>query len=359
MRLTSYALLLAACEARRYEGLRQPLVRGRVGGKKPTSALAPARGQPKRALVGLVTGIRGGGGGEVGATVGLKAALSLGLTALNVGCWLGPLNLPSFVDSPDALGLANAFSGGVFLSLAFGHLLPHAIHELADLGAGSPEVKACAMTLAGYMLVFVVEKILFDTEDFLHHPEGPSNSGGAAAAAAANAADEKSKPKGLGAVLLLSALAVHSLVESAALGVQSSAKSAYLLAASIGLHQPAESVALLVALVKAGLPKRQIIGLLGAFSLVGPIGACMGVAAKEVVGGLVEPLLVALTAGTFLYVGATEVVGEEFEGHSNAKGPDDGASKGAKFLALSGGMAVIAAVIAVTDRIEASIGLGH
>jgi hypothetical protein len=40
--------------------------------------------------------------------------------------------------------------------------------------------------------------------------------------------------KGVGAVLLLSALAVHSLVETAALGVQSTAKSAYLIAASIG-----------------------------------------------------------------------------------------------------------------------------
>jgi len=42
--------------------------------------------------------------------------------------------------------------------------------------------------------------------------------------------------KGIGAVLLLSALAVHSLVETAALGVQSTAKSAYLITASIGMH---------------------------------------------------------------------------------------------------------------------------
>lgn len=172
-------------------------------------------------------------------------------------------------------------------------------------------------------------------------------------------------------MLLLSALAVHSLVETAALGVQSTAKSAYLITASIGklsrkkksviteghskntslrphirmhfelslkecykylllrktfalalsppsfldpcsivtsgLHQPAESVALLVALVKSGLSKRRIALLLGGFTLVGPLGLGCGVLAKEVIGGAVEPLLVALTAGTFFYVAATEV----------------------------------------------------
>jgi zinc transporter 1/2/3 len=74
-----------------------------------------------------------------------------------------------------------------------------------------------------------------------------------------------------------------------------------------GLHQPAESVALLVALVKAGLPKRRVALLLGCFSAVGLVGLGGGLLAKEAAGGAVEPLLVALTAGTFLYVAATEV----------------------------------------------------
>lgn len=56
-----------------------------------------------------------------------------------------------------------------------------------------------------------------------------------------------------------------------------------------------------------GLSKRQIAVLLGLFSLVGPAGLGLGLLAKRSLGGLVEPVLVALTAGTFLYVGATEV----------------------------------------------------
>jgi len=258
------------------------------------------------------------------------------------------------------MSMANAFSGGVFLSLAFGHLLPHAIAELSALAAGgaslgvAPEVAACMGTLAGYLLVFAAEKVAVDPETLL---------------------DERGRAgRERGAVLLLSALAVHSLVESAALGVQSSRKSALLLAASIGegrtspssrmslpnsslppgMHQPAESVALLVALVKAGLPRRGVAALLAAFSLVGPLGLGAGILAKQVGGGALEPLLVALTAGTFLYVGATEVVAEEFgEAHGTCDGTL-GASKAAKVLSMLVGMAITGAAIVVAERFEAA-----
>ena len=46
----------------------------------------------------------GGGGGAVAptsvATAGLKMGLQAGLTAMNIACWLGPLNLKGFTDNP-------------------------------------------------------------------------------------------------------------------------------------------------------------------------------------------------------------------------------------------------------------------
>jgi len=298
--------------------------------------------------------LRGGAAAALApASAGLKVALQAGLTALNVACWAVPLNMPSFTDNPRTISLANAFSGGVFLSLAFGHLLPHAIYELTALHTAgglrlplglSPAACACCMAAAGYLVVFLVERILFDTEAMLHEGHAPSDFKSSHAHAASTAG------KGVGAVLLLSALAVHSLVETA-LGVQSTAKSAYLIAASIGLHQPAESVALLVALVKAGLPKQQVALLLGGFSAVGPLGVACGLLAKEVVGGAVEPLLVALTAGTFLYVAATEVVAEEFASYEHCR-------KGAKVAAFGTGIGLISAVVGVSERLEGAA-LGH
>lgn len=50
----------------------------------------------------------------------IKILLQVCLTTLNVVCWFVPMKIRSFVESKRAIGMANAFSGGVFLSLAFG-----------------------------------------------------------------------------------------------------------------------------------------------------------------------------------------------------------------------------------------------
>lgn len=50
----------------------------------------------------------------------IKILLQMCLTTLNVMCWLIPMKIRSFVESKRAISMANAFSGGVFLSLAFG-----------------------------------------------------------------------------------------------------------------------------------------------------------------------------------------------------------------------------------------------
>lgn len=56
-------------------------------------------------------------------------------------------------------------------------------------------------------------------------------------------------------------------------------------------------------------------------------GLGIGIAISEVAGQLADAIMVALAAGTFIYVGATEVIAEEFES------PHD---KWKKFFALSG-----------------------
>lgn len=56
-------------------------------------------------------------------------------------------------------------------------------------------------------------------------------------------------------------------------------------------------------------------------------GVCIGIAISEFAGKLADAVLVAMAAGTFIYVGATEVIAEEFES------PQD---KWKKFFALTG-----------------------
>ena len=84
------------------------------------------------------------------------------------------------------------------------------------------------------------------------------------------------------------------------------------------------------------MPTREIIRWLGLFSLVGPFGVTLGIFIARVASPWVEAAIVAITAGTFLYVGATEVVNEEFE---DVQGPE----KWMKFLAFVCGMSTILA----------------
>lgn len=99
----------------------------------------------------------------------------------------------------------------------------------------------------------------------------------------------------------------YSLFETLALGFSSNGTSAVMLASSIALHQPAESIALLVAFLKTSMSTPEIIKWLSFYSIVGPLGVSLGVFISRIASPIVEGIMIAATAGTFLYVGATEV----------------------------------------------------
>ncbi|CAM9828363.1 unnamed protein product [Chrysoparadoxa australica] len=260
----------------------------------------------------------------------VKVLLQLCLTTLNAACWLLPMKMKRFVDNKMAMSVASAFSGGVFLSLAFGHMIPHAQHGFE--GMDVPNSVPYYLTLGGYMLIFFVEKVAFDTHAVMHGEEGENGSTDAVTS-------------GRSATILLLALSVHSLFETMALGLSDSSINVLLLAMSIGLHQPAESVALLVAFLKSGLSQQRIVRMLSLFSAVGPLGMLAGIMVSQYASKIADAVLVAMAAGTFIYVGATEVIAEEFE-H-----PVEGKWK--KFGALVGGIVMIMFITSWAEALEA------
>eukprot|EP00596_Hydrurales_sp_CCMP1899_P009528 CAMPEP_0119051578 /NCGR_PEP_ID=MMETSP1177-20130426/73148_1 /TAXON_ID=2985 /ORGANISM="Ochromonas sp, Strain CCMP1899" /LENGTH=150 /DNA_ID=CAMNT_0007030829 /DNA_START=914 /DNA_END=1366 /DNA_ORIENTATION=+ len=137
-----------------------------------------------------------------------------------------------------------------------------------------------------------------------------------------------------------------------ALGLANDKTSAILMATSIGLHQPAESIALLVAFLKTSMPRKDIMKWLALFSCVGPLGVTTGVLISKIATPFMDGIIVAITAGTFLYVGATEIIGEEFD---NVQGWE----KWKKFGAFLGGMLTILLVTGATDRWEHDMGMDH
>lgn len=290
------------------------------------------------------------------------------LTALNVACWYIPLQSKKISDNKLGMSLANAFSGGVFLCLAFGHLIPECVHGFKDSNEATPYM----IVLGGYLLIFFVEKVAFDAHTILHDMEqhGDSTSAGndqqkhhhhsnshthdkvdnnksiinasnENVSSPTNNGDEivTTASSGRSAVILLGALAVHSILEMMALGLSSTFNDSALLALSIGLHQPAESIALLVAFLKSGLTHEQIIWFLSIFSCMGPIGVALGMIVKEFAAPIVDSIMLAIVAGTFIYVGATEVIPEEWE---------DSKHKWKKFIALMSGIVTIFAITQYT-----------
>lgn len=283
-----------------------------------------------------------------------KVIFQIFLTALNVMCWLIPLRAKKLEENELVLSLANAFSGGVFLSLAFGHLIPECIHGFEGYNESLPFM----IVLGGYLLIFFVEKVAFDAHGLMNDgtSEATPNAGQKTAAvgkkgAEAAVAEDKAVSAAAGglntgrsAVILLGALAVHSILEMTALGLANTFGDTALLSVSIALHQPAESIALLIAFLKSGMPKDQIAKYLSVFSAMGPIGVAIGMGVNEFAAPIVDSIMLATVAGTFIYVGATEVIPEEWEGQEH---------KYKKFFALISGIVSVFCITQYTMNLEA------
>jgi zinc transporter 1/2/3 len=82
--------------------------------------------------------------------------------------WYIPLKNKNLTNNSSLLSLANAFSGGIFLMLAFGHMMPHSIEVLKSL---DKDINITfKFVLFGYLLVFFIEKIAFNS-----HSHGDDN----------------------------------------------------------------------------------------------------------------------------------------------------------------------------------------
>ena len=95
--------------------------------------------------------------------------------------------------------------------------------------------------------------------------------------------------------------------------------------------------------MKSGLPETQILRYLSIFSAMGPIGVAIGMAVNEFAAPIVDAIMLAVVAGTFVYVGATEVIPEEWE---------DSEHKWKKFGALMAGIVSIYVITQYTMTLE-------
>jgi zinc transporter 1/2/3 len=113
---------------------------------------------------------------------------------------------------------------------------------------------------------------------------------------------------------LLLALSLHALGEGVALGLQCGHRNILLFAGAILAHKWAESFALSAHLFTSsgGVYSAQIGRLVLAFSLSTPFGVVAALLTQSQVPASAGGAMKAVSAGTLLYIGASEVVVEEF-----------------------------------------------
>jgi len=72
-------------------------------------------------------------------------------------------------ESPTFLGIANSFSGGVFLAIAFIHILPEAVRDYGIEEGKFP--LPFLLVFVGYAFILTIDKVLFDTHAAFGHDD--------------------------------------------------------------------------------------------------------------------------------------------------------------------------------------------
>ena len=257
------------------------------------------------------------------------------------------------------ISLMNAFSGGIFLTAGLVHILPNVVKVGEENEYGGEYPLSYTLVVLGYMLVFFVERVLFHThshsemdyEGHVSHGHGHGHGHGAhahghgglkdghhkmldeeAAKTESVALSETKRDKSnfYNAFIILFAISLHATLAGVSLGVQHERESIIALTTAICSHKAPAAFSLGTKFIKEGLTRLESIALILLFACTTPLGIAIGLAADQV-GGLAHLIIGGVSAGTFLYIGASEVSADAFETCARACGKirtEVGGSKG-------------------------------
>ena len=189
----------------------------------------------------------------------------------------------------------NSFAAGIILALAFFHLAPEAI-ELNEM--------AFIYILIGFIAFFLIESVLVlhsgAEVHYKHEHEHIADS----------IADKRTK--GLVATI---GLGFHSLIDGVIIGVGFEVSTEIGILTSIGviLHEFPEGITSISILLEAGVDKVVALRYATIVALATPIGAIGSLLFVTGVEEVVIGALLALAAGTFVYVSASDLIPELHE----------------------------------------------
>jgi zinc transporter 1/2/3 len=111
--------------------------------------------------------------------------------------------------------------------------------------------------------------------------------------------------------LLLLALSVHACFEGIALGLQKSPNEIFYIVLAIALHKWVEALSIGINLFKSKISRNNHFKFIIIFSLMTPIGILSGIFLSGM-SEILEAVFISISAGTFIYISASEIVIEEF-----------------------------------------------
>lgn len=279
--------------------------------------------------------------------VGLKMALLSAIIAQGIiGGMLPMYLLKALPKAQHALAYMNALSGGVFLSSGFVHLVPHALEAAAEARIGTEREYpfAMVMVVVGFLLAFFVERVLFHSHSHVIEPEehiehghmhGHGHGHGDVETLdkihqhAHEGSYHGHKVSILAqtrtALVFMTGVALHASLAGVSLGLQHKRSSIWAIFIAISSHKVAAAFSIACAFLRCGVTSaRTLLAFMTVFSLITPIGILVGLASKSSEHPGVRAVLEGIAAGTFVYIGTVEVIGDEFETQTEACADEHG-----------------------------------
>lgn len=192
-----------------------------------------------------------------------------------------PIKVRARPEHRPSLEAADAFASGIFLGAALFHMLPDAISQFSTLLGDTHYPLAELFCAAGFLILLFLERL----SQCMPNP---------------------TQSKHTLPYMIALILVIHSLIEGAVLGINTTLETASIIFLAIIAHKSSESFALAVILNPTKLALKNVIIIVALFSLMTPLGILLGTLLTTGMAFKSVQLLTAgfnaFAAGTFLYM---------------------------------------------------------